>query len=257
MSICVPKHIVCDWYTPVFVPGNAGCSLPIHTEEKSRLLIGGSFFRSKDVGFLANDIQVASEWQVDDGGWRAYNASTDTLDDVKQVELTVTDGIITEPYYVAAQEGSIGSPTWISSGISSLRSQLATSVLIEMPTIDLQTPGTNPGDDTWNSALDDDDHLEQFSLTNLTGGNEGPITQAGLNNIRTGPSFSMVYISSSEINNSTGILEDVNETRYWNGSCYKGYSSIVPDCEDPTLSTGSPPTGSPLFCELGPSSNCP
>ena len=257
MGICVPKHIVCDWYAPVFTPGPTGCTLPIYSESKARLLIGGSFFRSKDIGAQTNEIWISSTWQVHAGGspndWRDYNAGGgDTIADVVGVDIIITNNVITEPY--RADQIGAGSPPWTLSGIPSLRSQLSTSQLVEMPEIDVQTVLTSP-EDTWDSTADDDDHLAEFSSTYLSGGTSGPTTKAELDAIRTGPALTMVYIDTSEKGNADGSITELGETRYWNGYCYKGYTPDAPDCHDPADHTGSP-AGSPPFCGSGPESDC-
>lgn len=247
MGVCVPKNITCRWYVPTFTSGSTPCTLVSYDESRARTSLGGSFFRSVDVGIHTNDITISNAWQVDDGGWRAYNSGTDTLADVGRVELSITDGIIIELYH-ADQSYDDGGSTWVVNAIPSLRTLLSSSILITMPDTDIPHP--------WDSAVNDGDHLTEFVITNLSGGTGGPTTQGELNSIRTGPATTMIYINNSEINNVDGSSTELRETRYWNGYCYKLYSPTNPDCTDPSLSVGSPPTGSPLFCELGPGADC-
>lgn len=238
MGICVPKHVVCNWYTPTFAAGTTPCLLQETNETRSRRVVGGTFFRSVDVGTYVNNIQVESIWQVDDGGWRDYNTGApnfDTLFDVVGVKLNITDGAVFESY-TASQPYSGGSPAWLSSAIPSLRSQLSSSVLVTMPANDVQEP--------WNTGLDDD-HLAEFSLTNLSGGTGGPITAGGLDSLRTGPAQTLIYIKKSEINNSNGTMDDIQITRYWNGTCWKTYDPLLPDCEDPNNPPDCSGTGCP------------
>ena len=247
MGICVPKNITCGWYTPTFTSGSTPCTLLSYDESRSRVALGGSFFRSIDVGTHTNDITISNIWQVDDGGWRAYNSDTDTLEDVGRVELSITDGTIVELYH-ADQRYSDSSSSWIVNAIPSLRGLLSASILITMPSIDIPQP--------WDSSINGGDHLTEFIVTNLSGGTGGPTTQGELAFIRTGPASTIIYINNSEVDNVDGSSTELRETRYWNGYCYKLYNPTIPDCTDPSLSVGSPPTGSPLFCELGPEADC-
>lgn len=268
MGICVPKHIVCDWYTPNFTAGVISCELKIDTENVARLAAGGTFFRSIFAGTQANSIVVSSNWQVCAiGGCGVGSPANDWIDytgsggspmlDIVGVKLTITDSITVETYY-AAQNGVLvtgGSPEttafeWQTSAIDSLRSQVTTSSqLITMPTIDTQAP--------WNygsPAPTDSDHLVEFN-SNLAGGNGPSSTVDYLDAIRTGPALTMVYISFSDAGVSDGTMTELGEIRYWNGACWKEYNPTSPDCEDP-VNVGSPEGSPRLFCELGPSSDC-
>ena len=125
MSICIPKHIYCNWFKPNFTPSQTPCTLISAAENRSRLGIGGTLFRSKEFGEQQNNISVQAKWMVPDGsgGLRYYDPLIDSRVDVEQVELTVTNGYITEIYY-ADQKGN-PSPPWISNAIPQLRSDLS------------------------------------------------------------------------------------------------------------------------------------
>lgn len=251
MAICVPKHVICNWYVPTFVAGTTPSLLQETDETRARLVAGGSFFRSVDVGPYTNNIQVTSTWEVNDGGWRVYNPGApdfDTLLDIGRVRLSLSTGVpAQDESYTATQTYTGGSPAWTVNAIPSLRTQLSSSNLVTMPVSDIQQP--------WNIGLDAD-HLEEFDSF-LAGGTGGPTTPTGLAGIRTGPAQSLIYIKNSEINSSDGSMNALQITRYWNGACWKAYDPLSPDCNDPADSIGSPPTGAPLFCELGPESDCP
>jgi len=253
MSICVPRHIACGWYEPNFIAGNESCELQIFTESRSRLLEGGTFFRSIEIGQHTENIQIGCKWQVATGGspaWRYYGGG-DTLADVGQVELTITNGTTTEIFFAAQQ--IVGSPNgspiiWVNA-IPNLRAQLigspSGSQLVDMPEDDIQTiMGGSPT--TWKASLYDADYIGEFLLSNLVGGSGGPTTETELDKIRTGSVMTMLYIDQSESDNPDGSLSDVKETRYWNGACWKYYDpiAIAPDCDG--LSLCGSPLGSPL-----------
>jgi hypothetical protein len=264
MGICVPKHVVCGWYEPVFVAGATGCTLPtdnthpgngLGVERKGRLEAGGAFFRSLEFGPQTNNINITSTWQVYDGGdWRDYIAGSDLFTDIIGVKLVVTDGVTTETY--TADQTPIGvsplvgwnggSPTDAKS-IDVIKQEVATSSsLIIMPDTD--------GIGNWpsNSPPDPDDPrdtatgLDEFSDTLKNG--SGPNTDPSwLNTIRTGPVMTLVMVTDSEDANGN-LVEDANVTRYWNGACWKSYDPTNPDCADPN--------NPPADCGLGPASDC-
>lgn len=229
MSSCIPKHIYCGTYAPDFQPGNTPCTLQTFNETRSRLQAGNAFFRSIEVGTHTNNIQVSCEWQFNNAGvW------TPTTDDsqVERVELIVTNGTDTEIYH-ADQSGSINGTTllfeWTTNAIPSLESQInSASNLITMDVTDVQQPWPMEP-----APIEPIDHIDQFVLTNLTGGTGGPNDpDTHLPRIRTGPSLSMIHIIQSEINQADGTMEEVSETRYWNGFEWLGYDPETPDCVD-------------------------
>ena len=134
MSVCVPKNIVCGTYVPDFVPGNQPCILQSFNETRARLLGGGAFFRSVDVGAQNNIIRVSCIWQQLVGViW--VNTSSPTL--CGRIELTITNGIITETYH-ADQSGTTVLPvgmepgvfSWNINAIPSMETQLLSSGLV-------------------------------------------------------------------------------------------------------------------------------
>jgi len=258
MGVCVPKHVVCDWYTPVFDPSSIPCDLsPPFDESRSRLLISGALFRSFQFGSNANNIKISNVWQVGVGGspftYRDYDQGLgDVLADVLRVKLTVIDGSGSPIEYFGTQRWDVDAlpPEWNINGIDRLRSKLENEdenkKVVLLPFLDNRT--------AWDS-INQNDHLAEFGLSSLTGGDGAPSDIDFLNSVRTGPAMTMIYIKNGDTADNGDILE-IRETRYWNGYCYKKYDVLNPDCEDPSQSTGSPPTGSPLFCETGPSSDC-
>jgi hypothetical protein len=232
MSVCVPKHIICETYIPDFTPGNTPCTLQVFNELKSRLLIHGIFFRSLEVGTHQNNITVAATWQYEQtpGVW----VETAIQEEVERVEVIVSDVTITETYHIP-QSGEIDTGTqeweWDAGIISALNSAVnSSSVLIEVnPTEDAQQPWPEDPPPT-----EPTDHIEPFIATNLSGGDGGPNDPTTHSpTIRTGPAMSMVYIADSERHTSDGTTEIINETRYWNGDVWLAHDPNNPDCYDP------------------------
>ena len=171
MGICVPKHIVCNWYTPNFTPSSESCTLKIDTENVARLEAGGTFFRSINGGTQTNNIQISCEWQVLSGTppeWISWSGSLSTPFDGR-VEVIVTNGGSPIEVYHAAQTVDLGSPETIgtSSAISEIRSKISgspiSSQLITMPEIDTQQPW-NVGSPYIGSPLGEADYLDEFTL---------------------------------------------------------------------------------------------
>lgn len=230
MSVCVPKHIVCQTYIPDFVADATVCTLQVFSERKSRLEAGGTLFRSVEVGTPTNNISVSCEWQTIGG------VQTSIPDDVAQVKVIITDGVTIETYITPQ---SYSDPNWVVNAIPNLRDQINTtnpSSLIRMPEFDTNEQFVEPVDIV---TLVDADHLAEFVATNLSGGNGSPEV-AGLSGLRTGPVFSLVLIDSSEINNEDGKFDNIDEPRYWgqvDGSPVTlDWLSFTPkgDCLDPS-----------------------
>ena len=259
MSICVPKHITCNWYTPDFVAGNSPCVLQGKSETRSRLTAGGIQLRSTDFGVKSDNIQI--ELKIYNGtisfpGFQApyFTSGTGlappcgTLGTVgdfttELIELIVTfvpTGIST--YYYACQQTNTGSPSCTENGTANLQDALNQDVdsIVELPSSD-------------NGFINNQCAISAITSSLLSGGT--PIAPVA-DNYRTGPAFTMLYITTSENADGTATGLGNYGTRYWNGACWKGYDPTTPDCTDPSLSIGSPPTGSPLLCELGPTSDC-
>lgn len=275
MASCTPKHIACGWYSPTngsppFVAGNESCILQSFSESRARLAAGGTFFRSVNFGSYANNIQISSTWQVLNAGspvtYSDYDVGIHDLFDVARVELIITrpDGLL-EIYH--ADQSYVGSPLyWSTNAIPALRELIGSGVLLTCPdegsplcgsplegspvcgsplegcvTSPLVTESivSMPTGDV--GSITNDDHLSEFTNTNLTGGSYGNPT---LTNIRTGPTLSMIFISGSE-NLITGKTISGNfGVRYWNGACWKLDDLTNPDCagESPVCGTG-PETG--------------
>lgn len=249
MAVCIPKHIACGWYTENdigFIPGTVACTILIVSEFKSRVNVGGSFFRSKDSSLAANNIQISCTLQADDNNpptgdpanWRDAVVGDQAAGRLAGIKIIVKDDNITEGPYYAQQTYDTIDEEW-SSGISSMRTTLnSTSFLIDMPAQDDKT--------NWLASTDDADHLSEFTFTSgtFTGGNGAETTSAYLKSIRTGPSYTLIYIDVSENDNDDGNAVTLGETRYWDG-----FSWLL---QDPTnLScAGSPPVCGSLPAQI-------
>jgi hypothetical protein len=242
MGICVPKHVVCGWYTPNFTAGVEGCTLPTApAETRGKLTAGGTFFRSIEFGSHVDNINISATYQVGGAGspdsWRDYNTGSPTFDaftDIVGLRVVITDGSTTENYYIL-QEALGESPDagWSVNGITELRSKIsASSTLVTMPDLD-----NNGG---WDKSTDEETILGAFSGS-LSGGTGAPVT--GLGSIRTGPFYTLYHIQDSE--DIDGNTYTANVVRFWNGASWNSFSSTSPsNCANPN----DPPTD----CHLGP-----
>ncbi len=222
--------------TPTFTPLTGspptleGCVMDSFTETRSRALVGGSLFRSVNVGTLTNIISIRNEWMVNDptgspAELRQYNDMIDILADVTHTRLSVlVSGIVVEDYTVPQSPIFSVSPvsiTW-NTGLTQLRIDLAAAnSLVIMPSMD------TGGDPTAVPLpVVDADHLSEFSVQGLTGGSGHPVGPA--HSIRTGPAFALINIAESETNNADGSFSQLQEPRYWNGTCWKAFNSVSP-----------------------------
>ena len=251
MSGCQPKSVVCGSYIPDFTPGGQSCKLKSYTLTRARLESGGTFFRTKNVNFTANKVSVSCTWLAQSGTYmgdppdvdRSQWEETTIQGDVEWVEFIVSyDSSPVETYYEEQSYSSGWLPT-SHGAITGLRTQINNNAdsLIEMPTLD--TPGG------WISSSGDDDHIGYFSDTFLTGGG-GNAPVAPSSAIRTGPAYTMIYISASQRNVANGSTTTLNpgEIWYWgvhepdNVLTWLKYDPSKPDCFDPNnLKLGQTP----------------
>lgn len=230
--------------TPNFISGPVGCEMPSQNETKSRLKAGGTLFRSVDVGKSTNDISLSVNWRVCNNNTtncnaslpsdtRNYNPATDNYCNVVGIYLAVYINNQLSYESSVPQTVDCGSPITWASAIPLLRFFLAGNPYVIMPPIDVQTDGTEP-ESTWDSSVDDADHLGEIPLTYLSGGDglNSPPAQSELDAIRTGPAFTLYHIGDSEINTADGSLQTINDVKYWGGDDWKSFNSINPpsDC---------------------------
>jgi len=233
--------------------GTEGCTLTTTTEGRARLKAGGTLFRSLAFNTIVNGIEINSKWQVEAGsppigspsGWIDYNSgspSFHTFADLVGVKLTITLGTTIEVFYATQTVDTTGSPgewTWNENGIKELRTKINNitegSSLISLPELDAKTVVLPSS--TWDASLDDADHMSEFGngspVLSLSGGFGPPHETNLLKNIRTGPALTLIFITESE--DIAGVVITPDETRYWNGACWKSHNPTIPDC------AGSPP----------------
>ena len=71
--------------------------------------------------------------------------------------------------------------------------------------------------------------LSTFPVTNMTGGEGGPTSSAGLSSIRTGPERSVIRISTEEALDGTPVdPPQSRRVQQWNGAAWVEYSNAVP-----------------------------
>lgn len=234
MSTSFPPYA----YRPKFNPSPAPCVLKSFNEDRGRLLIGGSFFRSYDAGSHVNDITVACSYISD---IYSGNPFAPVINDTRTVtaRVTLTEGAAVETYDAVQVQTylSVEDPptvftdmwVWTSSAIPSLRSQLNSSLIVTMPTVDIIGNGTRSAPTPWASSTDDDDHIATFGATFLIGGSGPPANPDSVygtvNEIRTGPIRSMVHIGQSESNQPTGSYVEIGEIKEYNGTTWITYAT--------------------------------
>lgn len=258
MTVCIPKHIACEWWNPEtdggFVAGPESCVLSVFQQTRARLVKGGAFFRSTSFGPTADTISITSTWQVGEGSpvvWRDFVSGSDPLTSVGQVKLIVTVGSQMPIEYTAAQTYTTSPNTWDVSAIDGFRTKFegVGSPLVYPEPISLPiTDNIQP----WVGATDDADHLGEFTATFLSGGEfrDADDNAPDIMDIRTGPAFTMIYIGETEDDVGERVPGD-GIVRYYNGACWKVDDLANPDC---AVFTGSPPTPD---CSGGAVGNCP
>lgn len=216
-------------WKPKFKPSSESCKIQSYSETRARLLAGGTFFRSKLVGSQWNSIvltltvstlNAAGFLNPSPSTHPRWNVSWSNTTSVAELTVQHTFSNYLDYYYV--QQGLVNvipPPECTRHAPDALRTQVNTDTLaiIEMPTNDVQAP--------WNSSVDE---LTTCLLTTFTssmsGGDSGP---AGAANVRTGPEKAIIYINQSEINSPTGVLQDIQELREFNGSVWVAYTGIL------------------------------
>ena len=179
-----PKYheLICDTYTPDFTASSTPCTLQTTTESRSRLVGGGTFFRSVDVQTAYDVDNIKLECTVT----AAPSEGDNSVDDV---EFKVTDAFSVVTTYNFQQKYDTVEMSCTLNGVSQLRSLLSNNPIVNMPILDTQQP--------WNSSIDDSDCLlSSFGSTNMSGGNGPPVPTIA---VRTGPAYSLFHISDSEI----------------------------------------------------------
>lgn len=214
-------------WRPKFTPGSESCRILKYNEKRARLIAGGTFFRSKDVGAHWNSVNLTLIAVAANSGmfnnpnptahsrWNPLWTGTPTI----VVELMVQHDFSNYLDYYYVEQGEVNimpPPECTTNAIGELREQISgdTLSLIEMPTIDVQAP--------WNDSPNEDGVclLSPFTGT-LAGGDSGP---AGGSGVRTGPEKAVININQSEKGSATGQLQTIQELREYNGSIWIPFS---------------------------------
>lgn len=209
-------------YKPKFVPGPAPCRIKSYTLKRGRLTIGGTFFRTKQLG--SHTPQIQCKWLTNDldGSLQpigTVNYTTDQLY-VKSVELHIwgndKSGVAYDNTYYALQEydPSLIPPENIeiigwTNAIPSLRSRVnSTDPLVSMPTTDIQA----------NYDSINEEYISIFGPVLIVPGVSAPTSPAAIASIRTGPNKTLINISQTETENlDDGSLHEVNSLYEWTG----------------------------------------
>lgn len=182
-------------YTPNFTASDVQCTAPNYNETRSRLTIGGGFFRSVEMGDHTNNIAVEANQAT--GTFKVYYG-----DEIVETYSSVLFG---------------------PGGLAELRDKLSNSEYIQMPSANFDVHDTRTEDDT-------EIGLTEFSLTFFSGGSGLPSTRAGRNTIRTGPERTIGIIQNREnLNGTLSLIGPI--VKEWNGTEWVEYSENS-DCRE-------------------------
>jgi len=199
-------------YRPT-MPPVADCSAPSFAEHRSRLFIGGTYFRSIKQGPEWNNISIKVE----------------TVSSPITYDLIVSyESVVKETYNVTqVPDGNGGCDI---NGIDLLR----TAVNGVSSYIEIYERGK---DVQFDSGGMDEDCLSAFVETYMGGGSGGPVDDAEITKIYTGHERTMIVISTSERQNGTPTNPPAERhVQQWNGSAWSPYQNYVQgDCPSTTL----------------------
>lgn len=220
-------------WKPKFTPSSESCRIQSHNETRARLSAGGSFFRSKGVGSQWNSANLTMKVSTltlngfsnpspnTHPNWNGSWTSSTLVVELKVEHLY--SNYLNYYYVTQGQEATFPLPppiTCVTHAPSMMRTQVNadSNSIIEMPNIDTPTG--------WDSSIAELEVclLSAFSTTTLLGGDSGP---AGAGGIRTGPEKAIIYINQSEINSPTGVLQDVQQLREFDGNIWVPYIGNV------------------------------
>ncbi len=232
-----PKYheLICNTYTPTFTAGPQPSILQSTNQvTKSRLLAGGTFFRSVKDGATGSVNNIILECVV---------IPVSVIGNIvtEDVVFTITDdmgNITTLP--TITQQLNAGSPTTIciQSGFAQLRSSLISNPDVVMPLDDSASSG-------WLQSVNEAFcFITSFGPTNMSGASVLP---DGDSSIRTGPTYTLFHTVQAETG-SKGQITDVNSISEWDGIGWGAYPSPLvepaydvngniiiphPDCPNP------------------------
>lgn len=219
---CRPSYVKAGTYIPASLPIEPATA-PSFIEKRSRLLAGGTFFRSKYGSAASNLIEVEYE----------------TIIPLISYKLNVyVEGILKESFGPASTNDDMRTLVNITGNIGSPAS--GPSEFIEMPLIDYNAVSQAIIDATgdppyWEamggSPILHDGSITPFLRTVLTGGDGPPTDDNTLSTFYTGPERSIVIIQLTEIVNNDytdiGTLDDPisphQKVLQWNGASWIPY----------------------------------
>lgn len=217
MAGLFPKYheLICDTYTPNFVAGATPCTMSSENVSRSRLVAGGTFFRSIEHGAVYPNNSIILECIV---------TLVSDISDIQTYDVvfnvTDKDGIVTP--YTFQQKYNSDLSTCITNGVTTLRDKLATNPIVNMPIIDVIEP--------WDAATDDNPCLlTSFSKTALDGGVGLPIPPP---TIRTGPTFTLYHANLWD-GNDDGTSKMYNKIFEWDGVQWIAHPSILYPIDSP------------------------
>ncbi len=220
MSALFPKYheLICNTYTPPFVAGTSPSLIGSGDITRSRLVAGGTFFRSVDVLFASNVNDIILQCVV------VFTGIEGTDTNVYDVDFTITDpvgNITIIPTFTQKYNTDINS--CVQNGVSILRSLLASNSIVNMPTTDVQQ--------SWNASSNDSDCLlSSFGPTKMSGGAGVP---TDTDSIRSGPAFTLFHVYESEENNANGSLTLLNQMIEWDGTQWINHPSTLYSPDNP------------------------
>ena len=210
------------FYKPDFLAGSTPCTLQSGDVTRSRLLIGGSFFRSTEAAGNDNVNGILLTCTV---------TLIDTTGDIEtyDVDFDYTDANGTPLTTITvAQVYNTDTLIYTTNGIDSLRAALVGNLIVTMPTVDVANTETGWGG--YNSSSDSD-HITAFTQTPM----EDALTlPTGPSGIRTGPTYTLYHIARADTA-ADGSWEDINAISEWDGvnSLWIAHPSTLYEVGDP------------------------
>ncbi|MCB1711353.1 MAG: hypothetical protein KDH96_02375 [Candidatus Riesia sp.] len=192
-------------FIPNFIASEDPCVLPQFTETRSRNVTSfGLFFRSKQPGDTS-ELKVAC---------RLFGITNDTNNNdvsVYTFKVKFFENNTWSPEQSFIQKKNTLNNTIVESCINNIKTFIGDSIHIESPikNFDLQDNGIEPTE------------VEEFNIT-LVNGTSGPTDRSLIENIRTGPKYTMICITSTEDIHGNNITP-IQKIRFWNGTNWQPF----------------------------------
>jgi len=214
---CQPSYV----YRPTDRPIPSQSVAAVDDEHRSRLFIGGTFFRSIDQGIDENDISL-----------EVILTPVGGMTDDITLNVRVL-GVIQETF-LTSQTFNVGPGTY-SGGISALRGVVGDGVTVipsDSDIIEMYPRGIYPAGDFFDVSGSDaaDNGLGAFADTSMVGGSGPPSVppQVFLDSIFTGPERTIVILSSTEDSLGASIFPPPSKRiRQYDGINFISYCNDV------------------------------